>query len=172
MILDELLAIAPRRPRRHDRHRRALPRDARDLARVRGALRRARSRSRRRSATPPWTRARALLRRRRRSPRCDRALGRRRRVDHRPAPRAGTDARRRPSCVECDEKRGGIAKYIPLAHWTERDLWTRIHERDLPYHPLHDAGYESIGCAPCTHPGSGREGRWAGTDKTECGLHV
>jgi phosphoadenosine phosphosulfate reductase len=74
--------------------------------------------------------------------------------------------------VEVDDKRGGIAKYSPLALWTERDLWNRIHERDLPYHPLHDAGYESIGCAPCTSPGSGREGRWAGTDKTECGLHV
>jgi phosphoadenosine phosphosulfate reductase len=74
--------------------------------------------------------------------------------------------------VEVDAKRRGIAKYNPLALWTERDLWTRIHERDLPYHPLHDAGYESIGCAPCTRPGSGREGRWAGTDKTECGLHV
>jgi phosphoadenosine phosphosulfate reductase len=74
--------------------------------------------------------------------------------------------------VEVDEKRGGIAKYNPLALWTERDLWTRIHERDLPYHPLHDQGYESIGCAPCTQPGSGRDGRWAGLDKTECGLHV
>ena len=74
--------------------------------------------------------------------------------------------------VEVDTKRGQIAKYNPLALWTERDLWTRIHERDLPYHPLHDAGYESIGCAPCTNPGSGREGRWAGLDKTECGLHV
>ena len=73
---------------------------------------------------------------------------------------------------EPDAKRGGIAKYSPLAHWTERNLWTRIHERGLPYHPLHDAGYESIGCAPCTNPGSGRDGRWAGTDKTECGLHV
>ena len=48
----------------------------------------------------------------------------------------------------------------------------RINARSLPYHPLHDRGYESIGCAPCTNPGSGREGRWAGTDKTECGLHV
>ena len=75
-------------------------------------------------------------------------------------------------CVEVDARRGGIAKYSPLAHWTERDLWTRIHERGLPYHPLHDAGYESIGCAPCTKPGSGRDGRWSGTDKTECGLHV
>jgi phosphoadenosine phosphosulfate reductase len=76
--------------------------------------------------------------------------------------------------VEVDTKRGagGIAKYNPLALWTERDLWTRIHERDLPYHPLHDRGYESIGCAPCTQPGSGRDGRWAGLDKTECGLHV
>jgi phosphoadenosine phosphosulfate reductase len=74
--------------------------------------------------------------------------------------------------VEVDERRGGIAKYNPLALWTERDLWTRIHERDLPYHPLHDQGYESIGCAPCTQPGSGRDGRWAGLDKTECGLHV
>ena len=74
--------------------------------------------------------------------------------------------------VEVDAKRGGIAKYNPLALWTERDLWTRIHERDLPYHPLHDQGYESIGCAPCTQPGNGREGRWAGLDKTECGLHV
>ena len=74
--------------------------------------------------------------------------------------------------VEVDEKRGGIAKYNPLARWTERDLWARIAERDLPYHPLHDDGYESIGCAPCTQPGGGREGRWAGTDKTECGLHV
>jgi phosphoadenosine phosphosulfate reductase len=73
--------------------------------------------------------------------------------------------------VEIDEKRGGIAKYSPLALWTERDLWTRIHERELPYHPLHDEGYESIGCAPCTLPGSGRDGRWAGLDKTECGLH-
>ncbi|MBA3748293.1 MAG: phosphoadenylyl-sulfate reductase [Solirubrobacterales bacterium] len=74
--------------------------------------------------------------------------------------------------VELDAQRGPIAKYSPLAHWTEHDLWTRIHERNLPYHPLHDAGFESIGCAPCTNPGSGREGRWAGSDKTECGLHV
>ncbi len=73
--------------------------------------------------------------------------------------------------VETDPKRG-IAKYNPLALWTEQDLWRRIHERDLPYHPLHDRGYASIGCAPCTLPGEGREGRWAGTEKTECGLHV
>jgi phosphoadenosine phosphosulfate reductase len=73
--------------------------------------------------------------------------------------------------IERDDARG-IWKFNPLAHWTDRDLWRRIHERDLPYHTLHDHGYESIGCAPCTKPGSGREGRWAGTEKTECGLHV
>ena len=72
--------------------------------------------------------------------------------------------------IERDAKRG-LWKYNPLAHWTAKDVWRRIHERDLPYHPLHDQGYESIGCAPCTQPGVGREGRWAGTDKTECGLH-
>jgi phosphoadenosine phosphosulfate reductase len=73
--------------------------------------------------------------------------------------------------IERDDKRN-LWKYNPLAHWTDKDLWRRIHERDLPYNPLHDQGYESIGCAPCTQPGSGREGRWAGTAKTECGLHV
>jgi phosphoadenosine phosphosulfate reductase len=73
--------------------------------------------------------------------------------------------------VEFDERRG-IWKYNPLAYWTERDLWRRIRERDLPYHELHDWGYASIGCAPCTLPGIGRAGRWAGSAKTECGLHV
>jgi phosphoadenosine phosphosulfate reductase len=73
--------------------------------------------------------------------------------------------------IERDETRG-LWKYNPLAHWTDKDLWRRIHERDLPYNTLHDQGYESIGCAPCTRPGSGRDGRWAGTDKTECGIHV
>ena len=73
--------------------------------------------------------------------------------------------------IERDDKRG-LWKYNPLAHWTDKDLWRRINERDLPYNPLHDHGYESIGCAPCTQPGAGREGRWAGTDKTECGIHA
>ncbi len=72
--------------------------------------------------------------------------------------------------VERDERRG-MWKYNPLADWTERDVWRYIREHDLPYHPLHDRGYASIGCVPCTRPGSGREGRWAGQDRTECGLH-
>lgn len=73
--------------------------------------------------------------------------------------------------LERDEKRG-IWKVNPLADWTEKDVWRYIHRHDLPYHPLHDQGYASVGCAPCTQPGSGREGRWAGEEKTECGLHV
>jgi phosphoadenosine phosphosulfate reductase len=73
--------------------------------------------------------------------------------------------------VEFDDRRG-IWKYSPLAHWTEREVWRRIHERGLPYHVLHDRGYASIGCAPCTLPSEGRAGRWAGSAKTECGLHV
>jgi phosphoadenosine phosphosulfate reductase len=73
--------------------------------------------------------------------------------------------------LERDERRG-IWKLNPLADWTEKDVWRYIFEHDLPYHPLHDQGYSSIGCAPCTLPGSGREGRWTGQDKTECGIHV
>ncbi|MGA7704156.1 MAG: phosphoadenylyl-sulfate reductase [Solirubrobacteraceae bacterium] len=73
--------------------------------------------------------------------------------------------------IEEDPKRA-LHKYNPLALWSEKDLWARIFERDLPYNPLHDQGYASIGCAPCTLPGAGREGRWAGSEKTECGLHV
>jgi phosphoadenosine phosphosulfate reductase len=82
------------------------------------------------------------------------------------------DTRATAELIEDDLKRPGVKKYNPLAFWTEKDVWNRIFERGLPYHPLHDQGYASIGCAPCTLPGSGREGRWAGTDKTECGLHV
>jgi phosphoadenosine phosphosulfate reductase len=85
--------------------------------------------------------------------------------------REQSPTRAQAQLIERDQRRG-LWKYNPLAHWTEKDLWRRIHERDLPYNPLHDQGYSSIGCAPCTQPGNGREGRWAGTDKTECGLHV
>lgn len=73
--------------------------------------------------------------------------------------------------LERDERRG-IWKLNPLADWSEKDVWRYIFEHDLPYHPLHDEGYSSIGCAPCTLPGAGREGRWSGQDKTECGIHV
>lgn len=64
-----------------------------------------------------------------------------------------------------------IWKAAPLADWTERDVWRYIHEHDLPYNPLHDRGYASIGCTHCTVPAADRSGRWAGSDKLECGLH-
>ncbi len=72
--------------------------------------------------------------------------------------------------LERDDARG-IWKVNPLADWSEKDVWRYIHAHDLPYNPLHDRGYDSIGCATCTRPGAGREGRWAGLDKTECGIH-
>ena len=72
--------------------------------------------------------------------------------------------------VETDKR--GLTKFNPLADWSEKDVWRYIAAHELPYNPLHDQGYASIGCAPCTLPGSGRDGRWAGSEKTECGLHV
>jgi phosphoadenosine phosphosulfate reductase len=65
----------------------------------------------------------------------------------------------------------GLWKVNPLADWSDADVWDYISEHELPYNPLHDRGYSSIGCEPCTLPGTGREGRWAGSDRTECGLH-
>jgi phosphoadenosine phosphosulfate reductase len=63
-------------------------------------------------------------------------------------------------------------KANPLADWSDDDCWSYIRERGLPYNALHDRGYASIGDTHSTLPGAGREGRWAGSDKTECGLHV
>jgi phosphoadenosine phosphosulfate reductase len=63
-------------------------------------------------------------------------------------------------------------KANPLADWSDEDCWTYIKERGLPYNKLHDQGYASIGDTHSTRPGEGREGRWAGTDRTECGLHT
>jgi phosphoadenosine phosphosulfate reductase len=62
-------------------------------------------------------------------------------------------------------------KASPLADWSDDECWAYIKERGLPYNPLHDQGYESIGDTHSTIPGAGRDGRWAGTDRTECGLH-
>jgi phosphoadenosine phosphosulfate reductase len=63
-------------------------------------------------------------------------------------------------------------KANPLAAWSSEDCWAYIRGRGLPYNPLHDRGYESIGDTHSTVPGAGREGRWAGTGRTECGLHA
>jgi len=63
-------------------------------------------------------------------------------------------------------------KANPLADWTDEMCWEYIRARELPYNPLHDRGYDSIGDAHSTQPGSGRSGRWAGTGKVECGIHT
>lgn len=71
----------------------------------------------------------------------------------------------------------GLAKISPILDWTHDDVWTYIRTHKLPYNPLHDKGYPSIGCAPCTRavePGAdSRSGRWwwENTDSKECGLH-
>nr|WP_317853523.1 phosphoadenylyl-sulfate reductase [Neobacillus sp. Marseille-Q6967] len=66
-------------------------------------------------------------------------------------------------------------KICPIIHWKWEDIMNYIHLNQLPYNPLHDQGYPSIGCAPCTQPvsdsGDLRAGRWAGKTKTECGIH-
>jgi phosphoadenosine phosphosulfate reductase len=68
--------------------------------------------------------------------------------------------------------RHGLWKANPLADWSEHDVWNYIARHDVPYNELHDRGYPSIGCTHCTLPASsGRAGRWADADKTECGLH-
>jgi phosphoadenosine phosphosulfate reductase len=87
-----------------------------------------------------------------------------------------TDSRTRAGAAKFGwDKRFGLWKLNPLADWTDEEVWTHIHENDVPYNPLHDAGYPSIGCTHCTRPpgnGAGpRDGRWANAEKTECGLN-
>ena len=69
-----------------------------------------------------------------------------------------------------------LVKFNPLANWTKTQLWNYILDNDVPYNPLHDMGYPSIGCWPCTKSVNAgddeRAGRWSGSAKTECGLHV
>jgi phosphoadenosine phosphosulfate reductase len=69
-----------------------------------------------------------------------------------------------------------LVKVNPLLHWTRSDVWKFILANDLPYNPLHDRGYPSIGCWPCTRAVAQgedeRAGRWSGAGKTECGLHL
>ncbi|MFO0922118.1 MAG: phosphoadenylyl-sulfate reductase [Pirellulales bacterium] len=74
------------------------------------------------------------------------------------------------------DKKFGLVKVSPLANWTKKEVWGLITKQDIPYNPLHDQGYTSIGCWPCTRavlPGEDeRAGRWSGFAKTECGLHT
>jgi phosphoadenosine phosphosulfate reductase len=69
-----------------------------------------------------------------------------------------------------------LVKLHPLAAWSRDDVERYVRAHDLPRHPLHERGYASIGCWPCTRPvhagESERAGRWAGTAKTECGIHT
>lgn len=73
------------------------------------------------------------------------------------------------------DERFGLWKLNPLADWDEKQVWRYIKDHHVPYNPLHDQGYPSIGCMPCTSvaiEGAGeRAGRWAGTSRTECGIH-
>lgn len=83
-------------------------------------------------------------------------------------------ARARAGIVERDKK-FGLIKINPLAAWSSKDVWNYIVKHDVPYNRLHDQGYPSIGCTPCTSlvqiGEDPRSGRWRGTTKTECGLH-
>ena len=86
------------------------------------------------------------------------------------------DQTRERSNIRVLESAGGFIRVHPIGDWTERDVWRYIHEHDLPVHPLFEQGYASVGCAPCTAPPldaeDGRSGRWAGREKTECGIHT
>ncbi len=74
------------------------------------------------------------------------------------------------------DKKFQLVKVSPLANWTKKEVWNMISKQDIPYNPLHDQGYQSIGCWPCTKSTLAgedeRAGRWSGFAKTECGLHT
>ncbi len=85
-----------------------------------------------------------------------------------------TQHRAKASVVQWDAK-FNLVKINPLLSWTRNDVWRFVLDHHVPYNPLHDQGYPSIGCWPCTAPAEGadeRSGRWAGSGKKECGLHV
>ncbi|WP_156288471.1 phosphoadenylyl-sulfate reductase [Oceanobacillus salinisoli] len=89
--------------------------------------------------------------------------------------REQSPSRRNTNFINKDERFKSV-KVCPLIHWTWDDVWDYIKANELPYNPLHDHNYPSIGCIPCTSQvsdaGDSREGRWAGMNKTECGLHT
>ncbi|HEY8505768.1 MAG TPA: phosphoadenylyl-sulfate reductase [Gemmataceae bacterium] len=86
-----------------------------------------------------------------------------------------TEHRRAAGVVQWDAK-FKLVKVNPLLSWTFKDVWNFVHKNKVPYNPLHDENYPSIGCWPCTRPvqpgEDERAGRWAGKAKKECGLHV
>ncbi len=89
--------------------------------------------------------------------------------------RADQSPHRASAPIVGQDPKFGLMKVNPLLRWTKRDVWAFIVTHGVPYNPLHDRGYPSIGCWPCTKavsPGDDeRAGRWAGQAKTECGLH-
>jgi phosphoadenosine phosphosulfate reductase len=90
--------------------------------------------------------------------------------------RADQSAHRAKAGIVGWDRKFGLVKVNPLLRWTHRDVWAFVMANDVPYNPLHDQGYPSIGCWPCTRavaPGETEEraGRWTGRAKTECGLH-
>lgn len=88
--------------------------------------------------------------------------------------REQSPTRQNTQFINKDERFQSI-KICPLIHWTWKDIWRYAHKHNLPYNILHDNGYPSIGCEPCTqaaiNPDDLRSGRWSGTGKLECGLH-
>ncbi len=86
-----------------------------------------------------------------------------------------TGQRAAAGVVQWDAK-FNLVKINPLLSWTTKDVWAFVMKHEVPYNPLHDQGYASIGCRPCTRAvlagEDERAGRWAGTVKKECGLHV
>jgi phosphoadenosine phosphosulfate reductase len=86
-----------------------------------------------------------------------------------------TSDRAQAGVVQWDAK-FNLVKVNPLLNWTKNDVWKFILKHDIPYNPLHDQHYPSIGCWPCTSPVTAgeddRAGRWVGQKKKECGLHV
>ncbi|MGB2695366.1 MAG: phosphoadenylyl-sulfate reductase [Dehalococcoidia bacterium] len=84
-------------------------------------------------------------------------------------------SRRETPLVQWDEK-FGLVKINPLATWTEADVWKYVIDNDVPYNPLHNKSYPSLGCTYCTKPviegDDLRSGRWQGLDKEECGIHM
>ena len=88
--------------------------------------------------------------------------------------REQSEARRNARAIEWDLT-FGLVKINPLVNWKQAEVWDYLRKHDVPYNPLHDAGYPSIGCEPCTAQvqvgQDERAGRWQGREKTECGLH-
>lgn len=95
--------------------------------------------------------------------------------------REQSDTRATTGLLESYALEGGgserpLAKLNPVADWSRQQVWDFLKEHGVPYNPLHDRGYRSIGCVPCTRPTasgeSERAGRWTGFQKAECGIHT